>query len=1174
MAKITYGKTWWGQQWLKALDNIDNSNRIPRGKTYANKGAVKDFKISEKSISSKVQGSMSQPYKQLLRLMPFKKEEKERIIACIEENPLLLAELLNRKMPQEMNELLLEAGITLFPKDWNSLEMDCSCPDWAVPCKHLAAVIYVVANEIDRNPFILFELRDFDLLGELKKRDMLSSSEHKEKIFCTADAFSKTLPGKGAVNPENYDNLSFSPFESRLSKMLRLLNDEALFYKNGDFKALLKKLYKHTAKTLQAAPEALSEQEEILLRDLKSESAELWMNTEGRISALIYGDDGSEEWIFDEPKSAVQTLMSLLFHTEMAEIWQYPDQWIALHSIWRFAENLIESENYMPRLLETKDGYRIQWIPADIHPEVKSVMNSLSAFCPGNLIAVFDEKLEDSFYFNPEEQIRLICSLFIEERLKIGAKTLYSEIDQYDESVWKLFVGEKQTFNGLGESEIPNSIQLWLKKCYLQHKRFVPLLRIEEVKGDKFSIALQIEDRNLPEQLPVEWDDFIREADKTLKMDMLRDIQLLSEFLPGLSKLTKFNVSEQLIYNSVEFEYIFFEVLPLMEMLGISLLLPKALRRILFPQLSMSLKKEGNESGKTFLSLQSLLSFDWMVALGDELITPEAFAALVKSKSGLVKLRDGYLHLDKQELEKLMKSLKNPPKPSPQELMHAALSGRFRGSDILLDESLKKTLAEFREQKEIALPKGLQANLRPYQHKGFSWLYKNAQLGMGGILADDMGLGKTLQVITFLLKMKEEGNLKKRKALVVVPTTLLSNWMRELVKFAPDLKAAVYHGPQRKFADNFDILITTYGVLRSDEKQLSKKDWAAMIIDEAQNIKNVSTSQTKSVKSIKADIYIAMSGTPVENRLSEYWSVMDFANKGYLGSLSKFSENFGKPIQKYNDQEALEVFRRITAPFVLRRLKSDKTIIQDLPDKIENDCFVNTEPDQTAIYEQTVENALTAIEQTEGIARKGLVLSMMTALKQICNHPWQYLKKGAKNPELSGKALMLFELLDNIRAQGEKVLIFTQYKQTGDLMTVWIRDRYGREPLFLHGGNTRKQRDEMVDDFQNNRQDNIFILSLKAGGTGLNLVGANHVIHFDLWWNPAVEAQATDRAYRIGQQKNVMVYRLLSAGTLEERIDAMLKGKKELANMTVNSGETWLGDLGDKELRELVRLGG
>ena len=351
-----------------------------------------------------------------------------------------------------------------------------------------------------------------------------------------------------------------------------------------------------------------------------------------------------------------------------------------------------------------------------------------------------------------------------------------------------------------------------------------------------------------------------------------------------------------------------------------------------------------------------------------------------------------------------------------------------------------------------------------------------------------------------------------------------------------------------------------------------------VVIDDAQNIKNSDTEQTKAVKALKSPIRIALSGTPVENRLSEFWSIMDFVNKGYLGGLSKFNEEFGKPIQQERDHQKLDQFRRVTSPFLLRRVKTDKTIISDLPDKIENNQFCALTPEQAALYQSVVQESLRAIEDKDGIARRGLVLKLMTALKQIGNHPHQYLKKGNRstgpsNPALSGKATLLLNLLETIYANHEKVLIFTQYREMGELLQQFIQQAFGQQPLFLHGGTSRPHRDEMVEQFQRNRSDHTFILSLKSGGTGLNLTQANHVIHYDLWWNPAVESQATDRAFRIGQTKNVLVYRLMNQGTLEEKIDAMIRSKRELADLTIKTGETWLGDLSDAELTELVSLG-
>ncbi|MBV6655790.1 MAG: DEAD/DEAH box helicase, partial [Mameliella sp.] len=400
-------------------------------------------------------------------------------------------------------------------------------------------------------------------------------------------------------------------------------------------------------------------------------------------------------------------------------------------------------------------------------------------------------------------------------------------------------------------------------------------------------------------------------------------------------------------------------------------------------------------------------------------------------------------------------------------------------------------------------------------------------------------------------------------------------WTKEIFKFAPGLTPAVYHGANRdlEVLKHADLVITTYGVVRSDSAKLSKQKWLITIIDEAQNIKNPTTAQTKAVKKIKSPIKIAMSGTPVENRLTEYWSIFDFANKNYLGTLSKFKDNYAKPIESERDQAQLDQFRKVTAPFILRRVKTDKTIIKDLPDKVEKDQFCELTSEQAAIYQNVIDSTMKTIELSEGIERKGLVLKLITALKQICNHPKQFLKKGKDAPELSGKAILLFQLVEGILESDEKVLIFTQYQEMGKLLVRMLEAKFGLEIPFLHGGSSRKGRDEMVDDFQNNRGTRILILSLKAGGTGLNLTAASNVIHYDLWWNPAVEAQATDRAYRIGQTKNVLVHRFITQNTFEEKINQLLLKKRELADLTVSTGEKWIGEFSNEELRDLVKLG-
>jgi SNF2 family DNA or RNA helicase len=372
--------------------------------------------------------------------------------------------------------------------------------------------------------------------------------------------------------------------------------------------------------------------------------------------------------------------------------------------------------------------------------------------------------------------------------------------------------------------------------------------------------------------------------------------------------------------------------------------------------------------------------------------------------------------------------------------------------------------------------------------------------------------------------------------------------------------------------------LTSYGIARTEAARLKKMPWFTVVIDEAQNIKNQNTKQSRAIKSIKADHFIAMSGTPVENRLSELWSILDYSNRGILGSVKEFQKQYGNPIEAYNNKSVAEQLKKVTAPFMMRRLKTDKSIISDLPDKIEIDSYGTLVAEQASLYQKTVEEAMKEIEgidpsdKKQLFTRQGLVLQMIMALKQICNHPAQYLKNKNRNAEHSGKMELLFDKLDAILDSGEKVLIFTQFREMGDLLQYFIKERYGEPPLFYHGGSSLKQRTEMVNSFQTNPADKVFILSLKAAGTGLNLTAANHVIHYDLWWNPAVEAQATDRAYRIGQKNNVMVHRFITKNTFEERINDMIQSKKALAEMTVSTGENWIGNLSNTELKSVFEM--
>jgi non-specific serine/threonine protein kinase len=520
---------------------------------------------------------------------------------------------------------------------------------------------------------------------------------------------------------------------------------------------------------------------------------------------------------------------------------------------------------------------------------------------------------------------------------------------------------------------------------------------------------------------------------------------------------------------------------------------------------------------------------------------------------------------------------------APADLQDDSLEDARQWSFIQPGKWLAAQLAALRspdQMKDINPGKALKATLRPYQQAGVNWLRLLSQLGLGACLADDMGLGKTMQVISLLLVMKKSGSDKP--SLLVLPASLLANWKTELERFAPSLRCLFLHSSQlNKKAmgemsnettalDNIDVVLTTYGTLMRQD-WLQQQEWRLLVLDEAQAIKNPSARQTKAVKKLKAKSRIALTGTPVENRLSDLWSLFDFLNPGLLGSARRFKGFVKSLSERESDQYA--PLRNLVSPYILRRLKTDRSIISDLPEKTEVSAYCGLSKAQAAQYQQTVTQLAKAIANTDGIKRRGLVLSYLLRFKQICNHPSQLLGDDEYDPKKSGKFQRLAQLCEEIASRQEKLLVFTQFREMTTPLANFLAQQFGQPGLVLHGGTPIKQRQKRVEQFQDEEGPPFFILSLKAGGTGLNLTEASHVIHFDRWWNPAVENQATDRAFRIGQKKNVLVHKFICQGTVEEKIDALINEKTALANDLLEGGaDTLLTEMDDKALLDLVSL--
>ena len=635
---------------------------------------------------------------------------------------------------------------------------------------------------------------------------------------------------------------------------------------------------------------------------------------------------------------------------------------------------------------------------------------------------------------------------------------------------------------------------------------------------------------------------------------------------------------------------------------GVRIMLPAAWQRMeTTAKLTVSEPDTSDPGAVRRFGVDQLVSYDWKLALGDTELTELEMRRLVASKSGLINLRGQWVLADTRSLAKSRKYIESLSKKevdtgliTAEELrqlaLEAAAEHETSGLDIEGDAHspvwmqalIGGTDRPAPTRQEI--PDTVKAELRDYQRRGVDWLYFMSRNQLGAVLADDMGLGKTLQLLA-LLAVEAEKKEKTGPTLVVAPTSVVGNWAREAERFVPDLKVGVHHGSNRLKGDKLvewigelDLLITSYGVAGRDYLTLGQVDWDHVVLDEAQAIKNAATKASKSVRAIRARHRIALTGTPVENRLAELRSILDFVNPGILGSQAFFRNHFAKVIESRRDEELADAMQdrlqRLTAPFVLRRLKSDPAIVEDLPEKTEQVVTVDMTPEQAALYTALVEAMQKELEDRTGIGRKGLVLSTITRIKQICNHPAHYLADGSpvteKGKHRSGKVAMLMELIDQAIETDQRVLVFTQYKAFGDILQPYLSDRLGQHIPFLHGGVSKTARDQMVADFQDPNGPRAMILSLRAGGTGLNLTAASMVIHMDRWWNPAVENQATDRAYRIGQDRNVQVYKMITRGTMEESIQDILDGKLQLAGAVIGEGEGWITELGADDLATLM----
>ncbi|GGF98371.1 DEAD/DEAH box helicase [Paenibacillus abyssi] len=775
-------------------------------------------------------------------------------------------------------------------------------------------------------------------------------------------------------------------------------------------------------------------------------------------------------------------------------------------------------------------------------------------------------------------------------------------------------VGDNRSADGYRDEE-DWWIGLGWKKDETPFRVLLQLIEPDEWSGWRFAVLLQSrEDTGYRTalrraeggwevegaEIPDSWAPFVKER---MEKEERKWLQVFPEWENPLAPGTlRMNLSEQEAWAFLEDGSV-----KLLEA-GCSVLLPGWWEAVRSRKLRLKAKVRSSvgSSGQPMFGLDTIVQFDWKLAVGDLDLSEEEFRKLVDENKRLFRLKNEWIHLDPRDLEQLRRWMKKSGKKrglSFRDVLEMHLRGEMPldvmdgnedevsiKTEVELNEHLSRWMEQLQHISELPLvekPESFLGELRPYQMQGVSWLAFLRRFGLGGCLADDMGLGKTIQFTAYLLHIIESQgkNASAGPSLLICPTSVIGNWKKELERFAPSLKVVIHYGPRRSKGEAFaesvrdaDLVITSYALGPLDEEELSSIEWNALCLDEAQNIKNVYTKQSSAIRKIPARHRIAMTGTPMENRLTELWSIHDFMNPGYLGSLAEFRREVVQPIERTRDEAMIGQLQHWVKPFMLRRLKKDPAIRLALPDKNEAKTYISLTVEQGTLYENMVSDLLEKLDTLSPMQRRGLILATLTRLKQVCDHPSllnkeEWAAAGQWDASRSNKVTRLLEMVEEIAAEGERCLIFTQFVGMGQMLKLQLEQQLGMRVSYLHGAVPRTERDEMIAEFQNPSERRCaFVLSLKAGGTGLNLTAANHVFHFDRWWNPAVENQATDRAFRIGQTKDVQVHKFVTLGTLEEKIDDMIARKQALNEQVVGQSENWITELSRDELASLFTL--
>ncbi len=1145
MALDSTRHTLWGDKWRNAVERS-----FP---LYAKSEArAVDIKISGRTIDARVVDGSWSSQRTTVMLSRFSDGEESALMDALRKNAPLATSLARRLEPKETLDFVQGVGLKILPGFGMKFSAKCSCGMRGM-CIHAYAALFAVGRKIDRNPFALFAIRGLDM-GLLAEECTQTSWEgelsvKRERRFLP-DFADRFIYGECEKSESSCDMVEF--VQIRIPDVRKELLNAVVpgsVFENSLVDEYRKILLEIFSKNFERYPEKPVDLEEA--RAVRYIGKSRWMF--GTVPL---------EWALDAVSVEGPTGMSKADASARL-----------LHLARKVSLEILNSGAVYPKLfaIDGKNA-RVFWLPLRSIPEVRKVLDALQAKIPPKFVR---SEMESPRLFVKNSAEMLVIAI-LSTYVQGGVEKSFS-----NDALYAFFGDATLDFSSSRASSDVQEIEKWLSGYEMSEAPFLPVVNGADAGFGKIDVDLDFVDRQTGEVYPFSklW---IRDFPSERRSEVLRASLPIRNYIDGYDAYVSQKATDN-IHLSGEGTVRFLNMaVPLFRVLGISLELPKGLERVVRGRVCPRIVRSEEKARAGFSRLENLLQLDWSVLVGDHAIGGSAFLERYADFGGLLYDDGQYFYVEPEDAERLKDGLKNRFGIPAIKVLQIALSGELEGISVDIAPEALAEIHRFKKESEgeIEVPPQIQATLRPYQKRGFAWMLGNSKLGFGSIIADDMGLGKTLQVITLLQQLKNDGALDEKKALVVVPSGLLQNWKRELGTFSPELRVSVYHGANRTLdCLEADVFLTTYGILRSDGKKLKDVKWQVIVIDEAQNIKNAGTAQTRAVKALSAHIRIAMSGTPVENRLMEFWSIMDFCNHGLFGSAKSFREEFEKPIQNLGNRHLAELFQKISAPFLLRRLKTDKSIIADLPEKLSQNDWASLSPEQAKLYRETYDRFMEKIQNLDPtdpgqrFERGTKILQLILALKKICNHPAQYLKNESISVGLSGKTELFIDILSAILDSDEKVLVFTQFTEMGTILEKIIQKELKTEPLFYHGGLSLAARESVITEFEADSSRRILILSLKAGGTGLNLTAASQVIHYDLWWNPAVEAQATDRAYRIGQNRCVVVHRLITKDTFEERIDAIIESKRKISEMTVSTGESWIAKLSDAELREVFTLG-